>query len=129
MFYKAIVQAVLLFESEIWNLPPLALKFLEGFHLQAAQRMTGMMPFEKPDGSWTYPASEEVLENAGIYTIAHYIEVRRNIILNFIVNRPIHTLCQDAVRKRGTGNRQYWCEQPMNLEVARALAMVSVPGD
>jgi exonuclease III len=129
MFYKATVQAVLLFGSETWNLPPSALKCLEGFHLRAARRMTGMMPCEKPDGSWTYPASEEVLEKAGLYTIAHYMEVRRNTILNFIVNRPIHTLCQDAVRKRGTGNRQYWWEQPMDLEAARASAVVAVPED
>jgi hypothetical protein len=129
MFYKATVQAVLLFGSETWNLPPSALKCLEGFHLRAARRMTGMMPREEPDGSWTYPASEEVLETAGLYTIAHYMEVRRNTILNFIVNRPIHTLCQDAVRKRGTGNRQYWWEQPMDLEAARASANVAIPED
>ena len=48
-----------------------------------------------------------MLEKAGLYDIVHYMEVRRNTIFNFIVNRPIHTLFQDAVRKYGTGNHQY----------------------
>ena len=123
LFYKATVQAILLYGSESWNLSPSAIKCLEGFHLRAARRMTGMMPREKPDGSWTYPSSEKVLEKAGLYTVAQYIEVRRNTILKFLVDRPIHKLCLDAVRKRGTSARQYWWEQPMDLEAE----MISVP--
>ncbi len=33
VFYKATIQAVLLFRSETWNLPPSGLACLEGFHL------------------------------------------------------------------------------------------------
>jgi hypothetical protein len=36
VFYKATVQAVLLFGSETWKLSPSSLKSLEGFHLRAA---------------------------------------------------------------------------------------------
>ena len=97
--------------------------------MRMARRMTGIQHRRELDGTWTYPALEEALKKAGLYTIAHYMEMRRNTILNFIVNRPIHTLCQDAVRKRGTGNRQYWWEQPMDLEAARASAVVAVPED
>ena len=75
MFYKATVQAVLLFGSEMWNLSPLAIKCLEGFHLRAARRIAGMQPCEKPDGTWTYPSSEKVLETAGLFIVSHYIEV------------------------------------------------------
>ena len=37
-FYKATVQSILLFGSETWNLSPLSLKLLEGFHIRAAWR-------------------------------------------------------------------------------------------
>ena len=77
-----------------------------------------MMPRQKRDGTWTYPLSEEVLEKAGLHSIAHYIEVRRQTVLKFIVDQPIHALCRDAERQRGTGNRQYWWEQTMDLEAA-----------
>ena len=41
MFYKATIQAVLLFGSDTWTLTPTAMKQLEGFHVQAAWRMAG----------------------------------------------------------------------------------------
>ena len=44
MFYKAIVQSVLLFGSETWCLSPTALESIEGFHVKAARRMTGVLP-------------------------------------------------------------------------------------
>jgi hypothetical protein len=37
VFYKAVVQAVLLFGSETWKLSPASLKSLEGFHFRAAR--------------------------------------------------------------------------------------------
>jgi hypothetical protein len=50
VFYIAIIQAVLLFGSEMWKLSPLSLKSLEGFHIRAARRMGGKMPTENPGG-------------------------------------------------------------------------------
>ncbi len=38
-FYKAVVQAVLLYDSKTWNLTKAVLAWLEGFHVQAAYRM------------------------------------------------------------------------------------------
>ena len=39
MFYKAVVQPVLVYGSESWNLTKTALVQLEGFHIRAAYRM------------------------------------------------------------------------------------------
>ena len=116
MFYKATVQAVLLYGSETWNLSPAMLRTLESFHLRAARRMTGLMPSKAADGSWSYPDAERVLRKAGLHTINEYIEVRRNTILRFVADRPIYELCKEAERKRGTVNRQYWWEQSFELE-------------
>ena len=69
LFYKATVQAVLLFGSETWNVTPAILRGLEGFHVWAARRMAGMMPTRDTSGKWEYPASGEVLEKVGLYTI------------------------------------------------------------
>jgi hypothetical protein len=123
MFYKATVQAVLLFGSETWNLSPSTMKCLEGFHLKAARRLTGMMPTRGDRGTWHYPSSEDVLAAAGLHTIKHYIDVRRQTIAAFIVNRPIFDLCQRGARKRGSSPRQFWWEQTFDLEEARASAI------
>ena len=116
LFYKATVQAVLLFRSESWSVTPASLKSLEGFHIRAARRMTGMMPTKAPGGPWEYPDSEAVLETAGLFTINQYIGVRRRTILKFVEQRPIFDLCKEAERQRGSGNRRFWWEQSMDLE-------------
>ena len=61
MFYKAAVQAVLLFGSERWIFLLLVMECLKGFHLKAACRMTGMVPKRGDNGTWVYPLSADVL--------------------------------------------------------------------
>ncbi len=123
IFYKATVQLILLFGSETWNLSPVSLKSLEGFHIQAAWRMTGKRPQKLRDGTWTYPNSAAVLDKVGLKTIAHYIGVRRQHIASFIVNKPIFQSCVDGVRRRGSSVHQFWWAQPMDLEMAWAARL------
>jgi hypothetical protein len=40
-----------------------------------AWQMSGLRPEKKPDGSWLYPRSVDVLEKAGLETITHYMGV------------------------------------------------------
>ena len=44
IFYKSNVQSILLFGSKAWVLALATLKRLEGFHVKAARRMTGLLP-------------------------------------------------------------------------------------
>ena len=63
MFYKATVQAVLLFGCETWNQTPTAMKWLEGFHIRAVYRMTrNNKPRRNPNGEWMYSLSEDALQ-------------------------------------------------------------------
>jgi hypothetical protein len=89
VFYKATVQVVLLYGSETWCLSPSSVKRLEGFHICAAWQMTVNRPKRNVDGSSTYPCLVDVLNAAGLKTITHYMEVCRQTVANFIVNRPI----------------------------------------
>ncbi len=86
MFYKATIQVVLLYGSETWSLLPSSVKQIEGFHIRAAWRMSGLRQEKKPDGSWSYPRLVDVLEKAGLETITHYTGVRQQTVANFIVN-------------------------------------------
>ena len=92
----------------MWKLSPLSLKSLEGFQIRAACRMAGMKPARNPDGTWTYPNSKEVLKAVGLKTIGKYIDVRKETIARFIVNRPLFALCRDGGRKRGSTRRTFW---------------------
>ncbi len=67
--YKANVQSILPFGSKTWNLSPVSLKCLEGFHLRAAWHMAGKRLKKLEDGTWTYPNTAAVLEEIGLKTI------------------------------------------------------------
>ena len=61
----------------------------------------------------------QALEEVGLHTIEHYVQVRRQTIAAYIVDRTIFELCMDGRRRQGTIPRTYWWEQPMDLDLAR----------
>jgi hypothetical protein len=118
-FYMAVVQAVLLYGSEMWVLSPTALPRLEGFHIRAAYRMAKQhKPCRGPGNQWIYPKSGEVLKECGLRTIREYIAIRQQTIAVYVVTRPILGKCKQGVRKRGAIPRRWWWEQKMSLDVA-----------
>jgi hypothetical protein len=88
--------------------------------------MTGKRPTKLPDGTWTYPNSAAVLDKVGLKTIAHYVGVRRQHIASYIVDKPIFQTCMNGVRRCGSGVRQFWWAQSMDLETAR-VARIAGP--
>jgi hypothetical protein len=124
VFYKATVQAVLLFGSETWKSSPLSLKSLEGFHIRAAHCMAGKMPTKNQDGMWKYPSSRVVLKAVGLQTISHNFGVCQETITCFIMDQPLFALCWDGERKRGSARCTFWWKQPLSIDVAESL-----PGD
>ena len=118
MFYRATVQSILLYGSESWTVAPANLAMMEGFHVNAARRMAGMMP-RKRGGVWEYPKSREVLAAVGLRPVEHYIRVRRATIARWITHRPIFDLCKETERRRGLTPRQFWWEQSLDLPPPR----------
>ena len=112
MFYQAVVASVLLYGSESWVVSPAALRELEGFHVEAARRLTGMRP-RKVAGKWVYPHSADVLAAAHLQTVEHYIQMRRHTVHNNIRDRTVLKECRRAERRRGTPPRLFWTEQDM----------------
>ena len=82
-------------------------------------------------GVLKYPLTALVLEEVGLHTIEHYVQVRRQHIAAYIVDRPIFEFCTGEGRRRGTSPRTFWWEQPMDLELARGAAapVVADEGD
>jgi hypothetical protein len=84
--HKVTVQADLLYGSETWSLSPTNVKQLEGFHFWAAWQMSGLRTAKKPNKSWLYPCSKDVVDTASLYTIAQYMDMHWQSVANFIVN-------------------------------------------
>ncbi len=116
-FYKAIVQSVLLYGSETWVLSPAVLARLKGFHIRAAYRMAKKhVPRRGPNQQWVYPPSNKVLEECGMHTLQHYIDVRRETIAKYVVGCSIHAECQGADQRRSSVPQRWWWEQKMCLD-------------
>ena len=101
MFYQAVVAAVLLYGSESWVVLAYDLRALEGFHVEAARRLTGMRP-KKRGETWVYPHSADVLREARLKTVAEYIAKRRRTVHRTIADRPILEECRGAERQCGS---------------------------
>ena len=102
-FYKAVVESVLLYGSETWNLNETVLARLEGFHIRAAYRMARKhKPRKGLFGNLIYPSTKDVLEECGLHSVKEYINTRHATIAMYVVNRPIF-------RAGGGGNRSSAC--------------------
>jgi len=104
-FYKAIVQAVLLYGSESWTLSKDKLREFSSFHNRVARYLCNdhIRPLE--DGTYYVPRTEDVLEKAGLFTIEHYIRLRRATVSNFVKERDIYNECK---AQKSMNNRTVW---------------------
>jgi hypothetical protein len=117
-FYKAVVQAILLYGSETWVLSWTALARLERFDICAAYRMAKMHKPKRGAGTtWIYPWSVDVLRECGLKTMEEYIGIRRQTIAVYMTTRLILNECRQGGRKRGAVPRLWWWEQPMGLDI------------
>ena len=115
MFYKAIVQSVLLFGYETWTLSATMLKALGGFHNRVAHKLSGLWPtLIFRDKMWVYPPTTEVLEKAYLQPIMHYISARQNRLAESIATRPILHLCRTAERQSGSTTHLWWWKRQLS---------------
>jgi hypothetical protein len=128
-FFKAIVQAVLLYGSETWVLSTASLKLLEGFSIRCAWRMAEENKPRREAGTWQYPPSKDVLEECGLRPIHEYVTARRATVAAWVVNRPAYEACMGAERRRGSAPRKWWWEQEMRLDSDDAIGSDESDGD
>jgi hypothetical protein len=112
MFYKAVVQSILLFGSETWVVTKPILQALEGFHKRVARRLSGKTPYLcQATGEWIYPPIDKALEEVGLWPIEKYIEKRQNTVADYVATRPIFELCTEAEWQSGSATSRRWWDQ------------------
>ena len=79
-FYKAVVQAVLLFGSETWVLDKRMRLMLRSFHHRCARFVAREFIMQDENGKWKYPKMEKVLEDCGLFPIDKYIARRKQTL-------------------------------------------------
>lgn len=112
MFYKAVVQSVLLYGSETWVITPVMLRALEGFHHRVARQLTGLVGRYLPrEDKWVYAPTEEVLRKAGLFPMSEYLSRRQRRCADYVASRPIAELCRKSKRKSGSSRFMRWWDQ------------------
>ena len=107
-FYKAILQAILLYGSESWVISEFKLKQLRSFHHRVARYITGRHIKQRPDGTYDCPPTAEVLEMAGLYPLETYIERRKQTIWQTVRTRPILERCRNSTPLSTMGRKTTW---------------------
>ena len=101
MFSKAVIQAVLLFGSDMWVLTPRMERALGSFQHRVARRITGRQPMQQEEGGWYYPHLETDTEEAGFEEIMVYILKSQNTLTQYIETQLNLDLCNQLVRRPG----------------------------
>jgi hypothetical protein len=110
-FYKAIIQAVLLFGAESWVLSNRMMKPLRSFHRRCARHITGRnIRLNAETNEWTYPDSETTLREAGFWPIEEYINRRKDTILGYARERPIYDKCIQSTPVALSSRKKVWWE-------------------
>ena len=69
LFFKAVVQLVLLFGLETWLVTPCMGRVLGWFRNQVVWRLTGRLPRGETGGKWEYTSVATAREEAGFQTM------------------------------------------------------------
>jgi len=111
IFYKVIVQTVLLYGSESWVISKAQMRALRSFHQRCARYITRRHIRQKADGSWVYPPSQEVLAEAGLLPIEDYIQKRKDTVAEFARGRPLLIECMASRQVAGPDGHLVWWSQ------------------
>ena len=119
-FFKAVVQAVLLFGAETWVLTPRIERALESFMHGAARRITGRQPRRGWDEKWYYPSLREAMREAGFEEIRKSITRMQNTVAQYISTQLIMDLCERATHRAVARVSQWWWYQKgIDLKTAK----------
>ena len=96
VFYKAVVQAVLLFGSDIWFVIPFIGRTIGGFHHRLDFCLTGKQPRRGTYRIWRYPPLGELVVESGLEWVYNYVSCLHNTVAQYIIDRPIRDLCLET---------------------------------
>ena len=107
MFYRAVIQAVLLFGAENWVFSVVMDRKVDGTHTGFLRKITGKQAQLLPDGTWETPRAEAVREAAGMQLVMTYIGRRQSTVAQWVALWPIFELCTGKKGYNGGDPRRY----------------------
>ena len=97
MFFKAVVQAVLLRSVVTGVMTPCMGRALGSFQHGVARRIKERQPNIQEEGVWEYPPLAAAMKEAGFEDILDYILKKHYIVAQYITTRPILEFSNNTV--------------------------------
>ena len=119
LFFKAVVQAILIFVLETWVFTPRMGKALGGSQTQVVRRMTGRIPRRKTDNKWRYTSATTAREEAGLLTMEEYGRRCQNMFVQYITMRSLLYLYEGSERAQGA-RVGMWCWEQVAIDLTGA---------
>ena len=107
IFYKVIVQTILLFGSESWVINENVRNKLRTFHNRCARFITGRF-ITKEEDTWIFPDTATTLQLADLLSIDEYIMNRRNTISEYAMGTNIYSKCKKSGNYNKSDNKLEW---------------------
>ena len=92
-FYRAVVQAVILFGADTWVLMETMSQRIEGEHVSFLRQVTHKQAAQRWYGSWRQVPVEEVLQVVGTKTLSTYVVRQQATVADWVATRPIFDMC------------------------------------
>ena len=107
IFYKVIVQTILLFGAESWVINENVRNKLRTFHNRCARFITGRF-ITKEEDIWIFPDTKTTLEVADLLSIDEYIMNRRNTISEYAMGTKLYSKCANSGNFNKSDNKLEW---------------------
>ena len=92
-FYRAVLQAILLYWYEMWVLLASMAKRIYGMHTNFLPMITRKRAKQLEDGTWETPGAEGIREAAGTQLDRIYIERCQTTVAQWVALRPLFEVC------------------------------------
>ena len=100
-FFKAMIQAVLLFGSETWVVTPHMGTALGGFQTQVDRRLMGHLSWRTKDRTCKYTSAAVAREAAGFLAMEEYVSQSQNTVAQYIATQSLLEMCEGSERSHG----------------------------
>ena len=116
IFYKVIIQTVLLYGSESWVINDNSKSKLRSFHNRCARFLTGRYITQK-DEQWVYPETKRTLELAHLLPIEDYIIKRKTKIEEYARETAIYDECiKKSLYIKSNNSLQWWPKTNISID-------------
>ena len=122
MFYKVIVQTVLLYGSESWTINSNIMKKLTSFHRRCARFISGRH-IRCVDDVWIYPDTKTTMEITDLLSIEEYMLKRKDTVRLYVRTTDILNKCKFSRPAPRNSNQTVWWtdEKVMENEIVTEI--------